>query len=206
METAWQLDIMRILLYTPYIHLLGKEEYMRASKLCITHPEITHESLAAQVSGHGVLRKGRRIAVIQGIMDGASPLELSRRHHISRQAVYNIVYRVNKLGLRGLDDEPHPGPASKLTPELRKELSEVIDKPPKTYGYRQGRWDGPLLNRYLQDHHGFHLGHTQIYEWLHWIGVTLQRGRQTFLKAVPEEQKRFEIEFKKNFRSQAMTN
>jgi transposase len=170
---------------------------MRTSTLCITHSEVTRESLDAQVSGRGVMRKGRRIAVIQGILDGASPTELSRRHHISRQAIYNIAYRVNERGLQGLDDDPHPAPASKLTPELRKELSDVIEKPPKACGYRQGRWDGPLLNRYLEDHHGFHLGHTQIYKWLHWIGVTLQRGRQTFQKADPEEQKRFETEFKK---------
>ncbi len=95
---------------------------MRKSQLCITHPEVTREALAALVAGHGLLRKARRIAVVQGIMDGASPSEASRRHHISRQAAYDIVGRVNERGLSGLDDGTHPGKKGQLTPELREEL------------------------------------------------------------------------------------
>jgi transposase len=170
---------------------------MRKSELHITHPEVTRESLAALIAGYGMMRKGQRIAVLQGIMDEASPLALSRRHGLSRQTIYNIVHRVNALGLRGLDDEPRPGPTSTLTPELRKELFAVISQPPAACGYRQSRWDGPLVNRYLDDHHGFRLGHTQINKWLHWLGFTLQRGRQTFLKADPEAQKTFVEALKK---------
>jgi transposase len=179
---------------------------MRKSNLCITHPEVTRESLAAQFCGRGTIKKGRRIAVLQGIMDGVAPLALSLRHGVSRQAIYNIVNRVNALGLKGLDDKPLPGPTSKLTLELRNELTEVISKPPDACGYRQSRWDGPLLNRYLDDHHGFHLGHSQINKWLHWLGFTLQRGRQTFQKADPEAQNAFVEAIKKNFKSKAIQN
>jgi hypothetical protein len=84
-----------------------------------------------------------------------------------------------------------------LTPELREELSELLAKPPKTCGYRQGRWDGPLVKRYLEEHHAICLCVSQVERWFHIIGVTLQRGRQTFLKADPEEQKRFETGVKK---------
>jgi len=164
---------------------------MRKTSLRITHEEVNRESLDALVSGHGVIRKGFRIAVLQGLMDGASPLELSRRHHLSREGIYLIVRRVNEHGLRGLDEEKRPGRPGKLTPELRQELSDVLAKPPHAYGYRQTRWDGPLLNRYLEDNHAIHLGHSQINRWFHALGVTLQRGRQTFLKADLEEQREF---------------
>jgi len=170
---------------------------MRKTNLRITHEEVTREALDTLVSGHGVIRKGLRIAILQGLMDGATPLALSRRHHLSREGIYQIVRRVNKRGLRGLDEEKRPGRNGQLIPELRKELSDVIANPPQEYGYRQTRWDGPLLNRYLEEHHDIHLGHSQINRWFHALGVTLQRGRQTFLKADPEEQKNFVAGIKK---------
>jgi transposase len=179
---------------------------MRKSTLCITHPEVTPKALAALVTGHGLLRKGRRIAVVQGILNGASPTEVSKCHRISRQAVYDIIGRVNEKGLSGLDDRIHPGKKGQLTPDLREELIALLAKPPKIWGYRQGRWDGPLVKRYLEERHAIRLCVSQVERWFHKLGVTLQRGRQTFLKADPEEQERFETELKKNFRSQAITN
>jgi len=170
---------------------------MRKSNLRITHGEVTREALDALVSGHGVIRKGLRIAILQGLMDGATPLELSLRHHLSREGIYQIVRRVNTLGLRGLDEKKRSGRTGQLAPELRKELYDVLAKPPQESGYRQTRWDGPLLNRYLDEYHDIHLSHSQINRWFHALGVTLQRGRQTFLKADPEEQKDFVAGVKK---------
>ena len=46
---------------------------MRKSQFRITHTEVSWESLDALVSGLGVMRKVRRIAVIKDIMCGASP-------------------------------------------------------------------------------------------------------------------------------------
>jgi transposase len=177
---------------------------MRKSTLKITHPDVTQKALAALVTGHGLLRKARRIAVVQGILDGASPSEVSRYHHISRQAVYDIVGRVNARGLAGLDDGNHPGKHGQLTPELRQELTDVLAKPPQACGYRQSRWDGPLLKRYLEERHAIHLCVSQVNRWFHKLGATLQRGRQTFLKADLEAQKEFESRVKKNFRSPAI--
>ena len=170
---------------------------MKKSSLRITHEEVTRESLDVLVSGRGVIRKGLRVAVLQGLMDGASPLELSRRHHLSREGIYLMVRRVNEHGLCGLDEKHRPGRTGKLTPELRKELFAVLAKPPQECGYRQTRWDGPLLNRYLEEYHDIHLGHSQINRWFHALGVTLQRGRQRFLNADPEEQKQFVAGVKK---------
>ena len=104
---------------------------MRKSSLKVTHPDVTKETLAALVAGHGLLRKGRRIAVVQGILDGESPTKVSQRHHLSRQAVYDIVKRVNEHGLSGLDDGKHPGKKGQLTPELREELTALLAKPHK---------------------------------------------------------------------------
>jgi transposase len=170
---------------------------MRKTALQITHDEVTKESLDRLISGHGVMRKGLRIAIIQGIYDNATITELSRRHHISRQGIYLLVERVNEHGLRGLDEERHPGRKSHLNLELKKELKNVLTKPPYESGYTQSRWDGPLLRRYLEEHHGISLGHSQVNNWFHALGFTLQRGRQAFTKADPIEQEHFIDDVKK---------
>lgn len=175
---------------------------MRKTALQIIHGEVTKKSLNELISGHGVLRKGLRIAILQGLMDNASITELSRRHNVSRQGIYLIVRRVNEEGLRGLDEEKHPGRPGRLTPELRKELTEVLAEPPHASGYAQSRWDGPLMGRYLEEHHDIRLGHSQINRWLHALGLTLQRGRHTFMKADPLKQKMFVADVKKTSRTQ----
>jgi transposase len=174
-----------------------REEHMRKTALRITNEGVTRESLDRLISGHGVMRKGLRIAIIQGIYDNASITELSRRHHMSRQGIYLLVERVNEHGLHGLDEERRLGRKSRLNMELRKELNDVLMKPPYESGYTQSRWDGPLVSQYLKEHHGISLGHSQVNNWLHALGFTLQRGRQTFTKADPIEQENFIADVKK---------
>jgi len=173
---------------------------MKKTTIWITHDGITCASLNELVSGHGAIRKGLRIAVIQGIMDRASVTELSRRHHLSREGIYLIVKRVNKHGLHGLDEEKRPGRPSQLNPELKKELTEVLNKPPHGCGYTQSRWDGPLLQRYLEEHHHIRLGHSQVNNWFHALGFTLQRGRHFYTKADLHQQEQFVAEVKKTSR------
>ena len=44
---------------------------MRKTKLMVTHPEATDETLGEYVCGRGPVRMGLRIAVLQGVMDRA---------------------------------------------------------------------------------------------------------------------------------------
>jgi transposase len=75
----------------------------------IIHPEVTSESLADFVSGRGPVRMGLRIAVLQGVMDKAPIDQLSRRHNLSRQGIYDLVNRVNEKGISGVEEEKRPG-------------------------------------------------------------------------------------------------
>jgi hypothetical protein len=40
---------------------------MRKTKLMVTHPEVTDNSLNEYVSGQGPIRTGLRIAILQGV-------------------------------------------------------------------------------------------------------------------------------------------
>ncbi len=77
-------------------------------------------------------------------------------------------------------------------------MKQILLKPPFESGYNQSRWDGPLVGQYLRDVHHIDLRKSQINNWLHQIGFTLQRGRKKFIKADEEERKVFIAEIKKN--------
>ena len=174
---------------------------MRKTKLMIIHPEVTSESLADFVSGRGPVRMGLRIAVLQGVMDKAPIDQLSRRHNLSRQGIYDLVNRVNEKGITGVEEEKRPGRPSGLTTELFDKLKEILLQPPTSQGYSQSRWDGPLIRTYLKEKHDIDIKHSQVNNWIHSIGLSLQRGRQKYSKADPEKQEAFVEALKKTPKS-----
>lgn len=112
---------------------------MKRTKLMITHPEVTDERLSEYVSGHGLIRIGLKIAILQGVMDNVPINQLSYRHRISRQGIYDLVKRVNKKGIRGVEEEKRPGRPSSLTNMIAEDLKEKLVQPPINQGYRQSR-------------------------------------------------------------------
>jgi transposase len=174
---------------------------MRKTKLMVTHPKVTDETLSEYVSGRGPVRMGLRIAVLQGVMDSAPIDQLSRRHRISRQGIYDLVKRVNEKGIKGVEEEKHPGRPGSLTDEIAKDLKEKLIEPPMNQGYRQSRWDGPLVRKYLKERHAIDIGRSQMINWLHTIKFSVQRGRKKYSKADPEKQDAFVDDLKKTSKS-----
>ncbi|MDI6786191.1 MAG: winged helix-turn-helix domain-containing protein [bacterium] len=174
---------------------------MRKTKLIVTHPEVTDETLNEYVSGRGPIRMGLRIAVLQGVMDNAPIDQLSHRHKISRQSIYDLVKRVNEKGITGVEERKRPGRPSSLTDEIAKDLKEKLVQPPMSQGYRQSRWDGPLVRTYLKEKHNIDIRRSQIINWLHIIEFSMQRGRKKHNKADTEKQDVFVDTLKKASKS-----
>lgn len=174
---------------------------MRRSQITITNNEITKEKLSEMVSGHGPIRTGLRIAIIQGILDNASIEQLSRRHQISRQAIYDLIKRVNLMGLQGLEEQQRCGRPSRLTTEIEHNLKLILTVAPNQLGYKQSRWDGPLIKQYLKEKHNISIEKSQVNVWLHQIGYSLQRGRKKFSQADPVKQAEFIQDIKKTSNS-----
>jgi len=174
---------------------------MRKTKLMVTHPEITREKLDDFVSGRGPIRMGLRIAILQGVIDKAPIDQLSRRHSLSRQAIYDLVRRVNEKGIGGVEEEKRSGRPSSLTTELSDTLKKILLHPPTSQGYTQSRWDGPLVRTYLKEKHEIDIGRSQVNNWIHSIAFSLQRGRKKYSKADPEKQAAFVEALKKTPKS-----
>ena len=75
---------------------------MGKSRLTVTHPDITHD-LLTEYPSQQCIRIGLRIAILRGVINKVPIDQLSRRHQMSRQGIYNLVKRVNEKGLKGLD-------------------------------------------------------------------------------------------------------
>lgn len=174
---------------------------MRKTELMVMHPEVTEERLNKYISGRGPIRMGLRIAILQGVMDKVPIDQLSRRHKISRQGIYDIVHRVNKKGIIGVEEEKRSGRKSKFTDEIKKDLKEILVQPPMNQGYRQSRWDGPLVRKYLKERHNTDIGRSQVINWLHTIEFSVQRGRKKYSKADPEKEAAFIDDLKKTSKS-----
>jgi len=170
---------------------------MRKTRLMVTHPAVTHETLNDYVSGRGPIRIGLRIAVLQGVMDNAPIDQLSHRPRMSRQGIYDLVKRINEKGIKGVEEEKRPGRPGSLTAEIAKDLKETLVQPPMNQGYRQSRWDGPLVRKYLREKHNVDIGRSQVINWLHAIDFSVQRGRKKYNKADSEKQNAFIDDLKK---------
>ncbi|HUH65577.1 MAG TPA: helix-turn-helix domain-containing protein [Syntrophales bacterium] len=152
---------------------------MGTSKLTITHPEVSHASLDAYLSKRAPHRVKLRIAILQGVMEREPIDHLSRRRKMSRQGIYNLVYRINREGLHGLEDH-HLGRPGKLTAKLADDLKETLTYSPMDQGYEQMRWDNPLVRRYLKERHGIEIGRAQLVNWLNLIGTPVKLARKKY--------------------------
>src|SRR5512136_2360117 len=163
---------------------------MGTSKLMITHPEITHDSLNEYLSRQCSGRVGLRAAILKGVMDKVPIDHLSRQRKMSRQGIYNLVRRINKEGIMGLEDQ-HLGRPCKLTDDIAEDLKKTLIQSPMDQGYLQSRWDNPLVRRYLKERHGIIIGRAQLINWLHTIGVPVKLARKKYEKAASERRRSF---------------
>jgi len=93
---------------------------MGKSRLMITHPDITDDLLDEHPSRQ-CQRIGLRIAILRGVIAKVPIDQLSRRHQMSRQGIYNLVKRVNEKGIKGLDTAGSGRPR-KPADEIAKDL------------------------------------------------------------------------------------
>ncbi len=86
---------------------------MGKSKLMVMHPDITNDLLNDYLSRQ-CSRIGLRTAILKGVIDKVPIDQLSRKHQMSRQGIYNLVRRVNEKGIKGLETKSSGRPR-KLT-------------------------------------------------------------------------------------------
>ena len=133
--------------------------------------------------------QGVRLYAVYQIKLGRNAEELEELYNVSHKSICNWVYRYNRYGIDGLKEKPRSGRPSRLSEEQQKKLKEAINDKPEKFGYSSGVWSGPLVIDYVENTFGVSYKKEQIYNLLHKLGFTFQRGKAFY----PESSEREEM-------------
>ena len=165
--------------------------------LSITHPEATREkllTLAKQIPGAWI---GLKIAALLLVLEGQRPGWIAALFGLSRMTLDRWIQGVNQKGTSSLIPEPRPGRPTQLTPSMRKQLKQHLEKSPSEFGLARVGWDGPTLVVHLKKEFGVKIKVRQAQYWLHYLGYSLKRASYVYLQARAKDARNFHQELKK---------
>jgi len=151
--------------------------------LSLKHQEATRENLLAlakQIPGAWI---GIKIAALLLVLEGQPPGWINALFGFSRVTLERWINGINQEGIQTLKPIPRPGPATQLTPEVRRQLEQHLEKTPRDFGISRAVWDGPTLVVHLKKYFGLELKVRQAQYWLHDLGYSLKRAGHVYLQA-----------------------
>lgn len=88
-----------------------------------------------------------RVSMVNLILAGAKPSELSKYCGVDERTLTGWVAKVDDRGFQALMAVKQTGRPSKLSDQQKEEIKFVIQNDPSDYGYTN--WDGPSLSDYI---------------------------------------------------------
>jgi transposase len=153
------------------------------------------EEIKAEIQNHFSVdedaRFVRRLDVALLLCNKHSINNVADLFDINPTTIQRWVRRLNEFGFEGLRDKPGRGRRSLLSEADRIRLKKDIEKPPKDFGYQQGRWDGKLLSHHLKNSYSVELKVRQCQILFKKLGFSLQRPRKMPDGGDPEKQEAF---------------
>jgi transposase len=142
--------------------------------------------------------QGVRLHAVYQIAKGKDAKELQEVYSTSHKSVCNWVHRYNAEGIEGLKDRPLSGRPSLLGNSQKAELEQILQNNPDQYGYNTSTWSGATVIDPVQKRFGVVYKSAQIYNILHSLNFSFQKGKGYF----PETEERTEKleECKKTFK------
>lgn len=171
--------------------------FMRNPSLMLTHPEASRERLLSKIREVPGAAMGIKIAALLLVEEGQRPGWIADVLGITRQSLNLWIHRVNDRGVGALENLKRPGRPARLSPRVRKELENHLEKSPSEFGWNRARWDGPTLVIHMKRYFGITLKVRQAQLWMHQLGYRLKRAGYSYLQARGEEAKRFRRTLKK---------
>jgi len=118
------------------------------------------------------------------------PKELESIYETSFKSICNWINRLNEGGVEALIDKVKPGRNKRLVDnELEAIKVIVLKKPPDEYGFNSATWTGPLLIELIKREYGVIYKKAQIYNILHKLGLTFQKGKGVYPEAADRSAK-----------------
>jgi transposase len=127
--------------------------------------------------------QGIRLHAVYQISQGKDAKELQELYSSSHKSICNWVHRYNAEGIEGLKDRPRCGRPSLLNESQKSELEQVIRGNPLDYGYNTATWTGALAIDFIKKRFGVEYKTAHIYNILHSLGFSYQKGKGYFPEA-----------------------
>ena len=146
-------------------------------RLQLATEDAIRADLASALHRSGELRFMHRLDAVLLISVGHSCYEVAHWFGENARTIERWVHAYELHGSDGLQDHPHAGRPTKLTPQQSQQLAPALAGEPGACGYSEPRWSGKLLARHVERNYGVHLSLRQCQR--------LLQGKRTLL-ALPE--------------------
>ncbi|MDR2057386.1 MAG: helix-turn-helix domain-containing protein [Dysgonamonadaceae bacterium] len=149
---------------------------------------VAAEEIAGQLRRDEKFSQGVRLYAVYQIALGKKAEELQSVYNTSHKTICNWVHRFNAHGVDGLKERPRRGRPSRLGREEKAQLKQVVLSSPEEEGFSSGTWTWALVSEYIRRTFCVSYKKAQIYNILHSIGLSYQKGKGFF----PEAEERVE--------------
>ncbi len=165
---------------------------MRPRILKLQHKTVGRLSrLRKEAETEGAYRVARRIHAVLLNNSGRTSGEISDILNAPLSRVSEWLKNYEEHGYEGLLEGYRPGCPSRLSPEQKINLGDIIDSGPVAYGFPSGVWTSPMIGRVIEEEFdvSYHPGHVR--KLLHQLGFSVQRPKRLLAMADPEKQDRW---------------
>ncbi len=107
------------------------------------------------------------------------------------RTVERWVKRFNIGGFAGLAEGERPGRPRRLTERQWSQLENHLRGQPRTFGYEQNLWDGPLLSHHIMNQYGVELSVRQCQRLFRQMGFRLRKPRPLIAQSDPNAQRAY---------------
>ena len=151
------------------------------------------EHLRQLIKKQTMAKMAMKLQVVILAMDGKTSVEIPTLLPLSRRAVQKCIFRYNRYGIKGLQDNYIGGNSVKLNQQQKQKIINYIDtQAADISGGVRRAWD---LQDWIKENTGVMYRLSGVYYLLHSMGYSCLMPRPHHHKADPQAQQ----EFKKNF-------
>jgi|SRR5487761_542911 len=147
--------------------------------------------LKKEAEADGAHRVAKRLHAVTLNHDGLSSGQIAACLDAPRSKVSQWLSDYERYGYQALLEGQRSGRPGQLTQSQRRQLEDIIDSGPTSWGFLAGVWSAPMVARVISAEFGIDYTARHVRRLLHEWGFSVQRPRRKLLRADPVEQNRW---------------